>query len=184
VEPGLELLYSTRRVISFTIYTILITKLYYLHEYDASILWQEIFLFQFFSKVCLSCNQSILFFFAVSIQAKGAVSNTPNLGGKGTFRAIDLKCSGSWFTTHDMVQEKTLTVELDGEFHIVMIYLAASGLRQFALTLGKFHCIIKVSHISGCKYLKHVYSLFIYHFSYKIRKLHTSVFCTEISQFY
>ena len=74
------------------------------------------------------------------MKAKEAISNTPHLSNKKAHQAIDLRSDSNWFTTNDNVQEKTLRIELDGEFYIVMMYVVAKNLRQFKLELGKFVC--------------------------------------------
>ena len=76
--------------------------------------------------------------------AKEATSNTPaSSSNKSPNRAIDLKTSSTWSYTENVVQEKTLDIDLDGEFNIVMLYVVGKNLRQFKLELGKFCSLLK-----------------------------------------
>ena len=70
------------------------------------------------------------------MKAKQATSNTLSSSSKSPSRAIDLRTTHNWFTTNNDVQEKRLKIELDGEFHVVMIYIVGKNLGQFKLELG------------------------------------------------
>ncbi|CAB3991548.1 Pancreatic secretory granule membrane major glyco GP2 [Paramuricea clavata] len=86
---------------------------------------------------------------AENVPRKAAVSNTQHQNSRAPSRTIDSDVNQYWFVTEDgIVQEKTLTVELAGEFNIVMIYIITRALMQFELKLGlsedfalQKHCI-------------------------------------------
>jgi hypothetical protein len=78
------------------------------------------------------------FYFTENVPRKAAVSNTQHRNSRSPDRVIDSDITKDWFITEDgIVQEKTLTVELAGEFNIVMIYIITQALMQFELKLGK-----------------------------------------------
>ena len=85
------------------------------------------------SAITQTTNRQFGFSFAESVKTKQATSSSGSPG-----RAIDLRTTHSWFTTNNAVQEEKLKIELDGEFHIVMIYIVGKNLIQFKLELGKF----------------------------------------------
>ncbi|CAB4019502.1 Hypothetical predicted protein [Paramuricea clavata] len=86
---------------------------------------------------------------AENVPGKAAISNTQHRTSRWPDRVIDSDINRYWFITRGgIVQEKTLRVELAGEFNIVMIYIITEVLMQIELKLGlsedftlQKHCI-------------------------------------------